>query len=73
MASSRDPEDQPPRATHGPRGGRTTRSASGMVKKNLWLTPSLAAALRRSARASGLTEAEIFRRALACWLRRLGR
>jgi alpha-amylase/alpha-mannosidase (GH57 family) len=50
--------------TVGPRGGRTTRTPSGMVKKNLWVSEDLAEALREKAYHERRTEAEILRQGL---------
>lgn len=55
-------------ATHdqptGPRGGVTTVTKSGMVKKNLWVTREAAEALRLKAFEEGRTEADIIREGL---------
>jgi hypothetical protein len=48
----------------GPRGGTTTVSASGFVKKNFWLAREAAEELRRMAFESRRSEAEILREAL---------
>jgi len=48
----------------GPRGGRTTRTPSGMVKKNLWVSEAMAEALREKAFYERRTEAEILREGL---------
>lgn len=49
----------------GPRGGTTTVTASGMVKKNLWITREEAEALRLKAFQERRSEADIFREGLA--------
>lgn len=48
----------------GPRGGRTTITAGGLVKKNLWMPRKMADQLRRRAYEERRTEAEIVREAL---------
>ena len=45
----------------GPRGGTTTVTASGLVKKNLWVSQEDAEALRRLAFEQHTSEAEIIR------------
>jgi hypothetical protein len=53
-----------PAALRGPRGGRTTITKSGMVKKNLWVPHEVAEALRQKAFEERRSEAEIIREAL---------
>lgn len=53
---SRDPK--------GPRGGTTTVTRSGWVKKNLWMPRELAERLREEAFRLRVPEAELMRRAL---------
>lgn len=48
----------------GPRGGTTTISTNGMVKKNLWMDEELAELLRLRAFEQRRSEAEIVRQAL---------
>jgi hypothetical protein len=48
----------------GPRGGETTVSKTGMIRKNVWLHPDEAEALRRRAFEERRTEAEILREGL---------
>jgi hypothetical protein len=48
----------------GPRGGTTTVSAKGFVKKNFWLAPEAAEEMRRVAFETRRSEAEIMREAL---------
>jgi hypothetical protein len=50
--------------TEGPRGGRTTVSASGMVRKTLWLHADEAERLRELAYRERRAESEIMREAL---------
>jgi hypothetical protein len=52
------------RTEQGPRGGRTTVSASGMVRKTLWLHGDEAEALRERAYRERRAESEIMREAL---------
>jgi hypothetical protein len=52
------------RAAEGPRGGKTTVSASGMVRKTLWLHGDEAEALRERAYRERRAESEIMREAL---------
>lgn len=52
------------REARGPRGGTTTVTNSGMVKKNLWVPARLAEELRRRAYQERRAEAEIVREAL---------
>lgn len=56
----------------GPRGGRTTVTTSGMVKKNLWVPAALADDLRQRAFEERRAEAEIMRDALRRYLRNGG-
>jgi len=53
----------------GPRGGKTTVSASGMVRKTLWLHGDEAEALRERAYKERRAESEIMREALRQLLR----
>lgn len=48
----------------GPRGGETTISKTGMIRKTLWLHPDEAEALRQKAFHERRTEAEILREGL---------
>jgi hypothetical protein len=48
----------------GPRGGKTTISVSGMVRKTLWLHGDEAEALREKAYKERRPESEIMREAL---------
>ena len=48
----------------GPRGGTTTRSKSGMVKKNLWIAVDVAEVLRQKAFDERRSEADIIREGL---------
>jgi hypothetical protein len=48
----------------GPRGGTTTVSASGFVKKNFWVSPGAAEQMRRVAFETRRSEADILRAAL---------
>ncbi|MGH6692486.1 MAG: ribbon-helix-helix protein, CopG family [Gammaproteobacteria bacterium] len=48
----------------GPRGGKTTRTKTGAVRKTLWLGPQEAAALARLAAKERRAETEIVREAL---------
>lgn len=48
----------------GPRGGTTTVTRSGWVKKNLWLPRELAQQLREEAFRLRVSEAELIRRGL---------
>lgn len=57
------------REARGPRGGRTTVTDSGMVKKNLWMPGALAEELRLRAFDERRPEAEILREALRRHLR----
>lgn len=52
----------------GPRGGTTTVTRSGMVKKNLWIPREEAEALRQKAFEERRSEAEIIREGLALTL-----
>lgn len=52
----------------GPKGGTTTVTRTGHVKKNLWLPADMAEELRRKAFELRIAEAEIIRRALAKFL-----
>jgi hypothetical protein len=48
----------------GPRGGETTVSKTGMIRKNVWLHPDEAEALRVKAFKERRTESEILREGL---------
>lgn len=56
----------------GPRGGTTTITSGGMVKKNLWVPAALAEELRRRAFEERRAEADIIREALRRHLRNGG-
>jgi hypothetical protein len=66
-AMSKRQQQQP---AAGPRGGTTTRTATGMVKKNLWISGEEAERLRRLAFDRRVSEAALFRRGLAAVLDR---
>lgn len=55
-------DEKPPLA--GPRGGKTTVTPSGLVKKNLWVSREVAVALRLKAFEEHRSEAEIIREAI---------
>jgi hypothetical protein len=57
-------EEEATARRRGPRGGTTTITDSGMVKKNFWLPGDLAEAVRTMAFEQRRSEAEIFREAL---------
>lgn len=59
-------EDQPT----GPRGGTTTVTKSGMVKKNLWIPEADAEELREKAFVERRSEADIIREGLSLVLER---
>lgn len=65
-ASGRVPDRAEMKATvpRGPKGGRTTRTRSGMVRKSLMLGTEEAQALRREAFETERSEAEIVREAV---------
>lgn len=48
----------------GPRGGTTTVSKSGMLKKNLWVPPDMGEWLRDMAYVHKMAEADIIREAI---------
>lgn len=56
----------------GPRGGTTTVTSSGLVKKNLWIPARDAERLRKAAYERHTSEAEIIRRGLTLILEELG-
>jgi len=56
------------KAAKGPRGGETTVSKSGMVRKTLWLHGDEADALREKAYQERRAESEIVREALRAHL-----
>lgn len=66
-SASRDP-DGPALLPRGPKGGRTTRTRSGMVRKSLLIGEEEARALRREAYLTERSEAEIVREALRRFL-----
>ena len=51
-------------ATTGPRGGTTTVTRSGLVKKNFWIPAKEAERLRRVAYTAHISEAEVMREGL---------
>ena len=53
------------RRPRGPRGGTTTVTESGMVKKNLWIPAEMAEALRAIAYHERRSEADVIRSGLA--------
>jgi hypothetical protein len=57
-----------PQPTTGPRGGETTVSKSGMVRKTLWLHGDEAEALRERAYHERRAESEVVREALRGYL-----
>lgn len=58
---SKDPDATRP---IGPRGGTTTRTRTGMVKKNMWIRIETAEALRTRAFEEHRSEADIIREGL---------
>lgn len=52
----------------GPRGGHTTRTRRGMVRKSLWLHADEEAAVRRLAYEERRSESEIMRSAIRAYL-----
>lgn len=66
--AAKDPEDLTEAQPTGPRGGTTTVTASGLVKKNFWLPDELAENLREMAFRERTSEAEIMRNALRQFL-----
>ena len=56
--------DLPAPPGRGPRGGTTTVTRRGWVKKNLWMPPELAEQLRQTAFRLRIPEAELIRRGL---------
>lgn len=57
------------RGPSGPRGGKTTRTGRGGVKKNLWIPADLNEQLREEAFQRRVPEAELIRQALRMFLR----
>ncbi len=57
-----------PKVPQGPRGGLTTVTKSGMVRKTLWLHEDEAEALRERAYKDRRSESEIMRQALRRFL-----
>lgn len=57
-----------PKEPMGPRGGKTTVTSTGMVRKTLWLNGDEAEALRGRAFKERRAEAEIVREALRAYL-----
>ena len=65
MASKRDDSDSTPENPRGPRGGKTTVSADGLlVRKTFFLDREVEEALREDSFRSRRTEAEIVRQLL---------
>lgn len=58
----------PPRPLTGPRGGETTVTKSGMVRKTIWLHGDEAEVLREKAYQERRAESEIVREALRGYL-----
>lgn len=52
----------------GPRGGKTTRTDSGLVRKTLWLSEDEAEELRQRAFKERTSESELMREALRSFL-----
>ena len=63
-------KDEPTPET-GPRGGTTTVTPSGLVKKNLWIPARDAERLRKAAYELRTSEADIVRRGLSLILEKL--
>jgi len=59
-----DESEQPAKLPRGPKGGRTTRTRSGMVRKSLMLGKEEAQALRKEAFLTERSEAQIVREAV---------
>lgn len=57
-----------PKEPMGPRGGKTTVTSTGMVRKTIWLNGDEAEALRERAFRERRAEAEIVREALRAHL-----
>ena len=57
-----------PKEQTGPRGGITTITKSGMVRKTMWFNPDEAEALRRRAFEERRPESELVREALRRFL-----
>jgi len=53
----------------GPRGGKTTQTETGMVRKTIWLYEDEAEALRREAFEGRRSESDIVREALRRFLK----
>lgn len=62
MSSKSPPTDQPPQ--RGPRGGTTTVTSHGYIRKNLWISHEENEALRRKAFDERLSETKIIRAGL---------
>ncbi len=62
------PMAKPTKPQTGPRGGETTVSKSGMVRKTLWVHGDEAEALRQRAFKERRAESEIVREALRAYL-----
>lgn len=58
-------------AEKGPRGGKTTRTSTGLVKKNFWLPREMTEQLREAAFRMRVSEADLMRRALEQLLAKL--
>lgn len=58
------PRREPSAQRRGPRGGTTTITQRGWVKKNLWLPPGLSEQLREESFKQRTSEAELVRRGL---------
>lgn len=65
------PMTEDPKPETGPRGGTTTVTSSGLVKKNLWIPARDAERLRRVAYELRTSEADIVRQGLSLILEEL--
>jgi len=70
MTGRVSPEGEPRRI--GIRGGTTTRTRSGMSRKNFWLSEEMSEALRCYAIDERPTETDLIREALSLFLERGG-
>jgi hypothetical protein len=66
-------EDAQAPSGRGPRGGTTTVTRRGWVKKNLWMPPELAEQLRETAFRLRTSEADLIRRGVEALLGSLDR
>ncbi|MEM7351916.1 MAG: hypothetical protein AAF657_14045 [Acidobacteriota bacterium] len=62
------PQETAPPPGPGPRGGKTTTTAGGLLRKTCYFEPTTWEAIEARARADKITAAEVVRRAVGAYL-----